>query len=94
MNRILLLHQAGLIIYALDRADVFRRNPCILSENTKAVSFQQATSAVKMKISDVSGAFMILGLGVGLASASFVVELVVGRPCKKKSSIEQTKTDE
>lgn len=79
------MHQSGLIIYALKRADWFKRNPCIISRGNQAPS--QATAAVKINFEDLSGAFVVLALGVGLAATSFLAELIAGGSCSRNKGI-------
>ena len=68
------MQQFGFTTYADRRAASLSRNPCSISDVKAA---QTKASAVKMKIKEMTGAFIILGIGVGLAGFAFLIEKIL-----------------
>ncbi len=80
--RILLFQQSGLTTYAARRADSMSRNPCCLSGVKATIS----SASVVLKLEETIGAFIMLVVGIGVASLTFIFELLAGKinNCKTK----------
>ena len=71
MSRLLLMHQAGLIEYALRKArETANKNPC--SRKTKDKNEQP----IMLKLQEFVGAFLTLGGGSSTAVVVFLGEVV------------------
>lgn len=83
MCSLLLLHQSGLIQYAEKRASM-EHNRCRLSDRKK----DQADKIAPLKLrNQMNGAFVFLCTGLSLGVLVFLVEMIVGKLCCKKSAI-------
>ena len=70
-KRLLLMHQAGLLERARHNSRrISNKNPCSISETKKV----KKNEAKELTLVDLSGAFVILGTGFGLAITVLVGE--------------------
>ena len=75
--RLLLMHQAGLINYAIRKLSSTLKNPCFLGGKQK-----HGGSDGMLKFPEFVGAFFTLGTGLCSAVVALIVELVFNKVCK------------
>lgn len=83
-HRLLLLHQAGLLVYA-ERRSVTKRHSCYVNGQISALRSGDTDS---MGFIETSGAFILYGAGIVLSSLAFLVEVTFAKwECKRPQRI-------
>ena len=75
------MHQAGLMAHALRKVEQqYSKNPCSLYSKDK----QQENEHIFLKLNEFSGAFLVLGTGLGFSFAVLIAELIIDK-CRIRS---------
>lgn len=67
-----MLQQFGLTTYADRRAASFSQNRCSISD----VEAAQSSKVIRMRLKDLAGVFIVLGIGMGLSVLIFLMEVL------------------
>ncbi len=73
------MQQFGLTTYADKRAASLSRNPCYISE----VKAAQSSAVVLLTLKEMTGVFLLFGVGIGIAGIAFVIELLIKKKIKR-----------